>query len=59
MGKAFLAHQIDLPHGPPKVVHEAACVAKPIIPFNDDAKDNKKILSVLIVSEYFVSRIAP
>ncbi len=41
------------------VVHEAVGMAKPIIPFNDYAKDCKKILSVLIVSEYFVSRIAP
>lgn len=59
MGKAFVAHQIDLPHGHPMVVHEAVCMAKPIIPFNDYAKDSKKILSVLIVIEFLVSRIAP
>ena len=41
------------------IVHEAVGVAKPIIPFNDDAKDSEKILSVLIVREYLVSRIAP
>ena len=41
------------------IVHEAVCVAKPIIPFNDNAKDSKKILSVLIISEYPVSCIAP
>ncbi len=29
------------------------------VSLNDNAKDSKKILSVLIVSEYFVSRIAP
>ncbi len=33
-------------------------MAKPIIPFNDGTEDSDKILSVLIVSEYLVSRIA-
>ncbi len=37
----------------------AVGMAKPIIPFNDDTKDSNKILSVLIVSKYLVSHIAP